>query len=447
MSGVNYHIQNAKIINEGILCERDLYIIDGRIERIGGLSYKDKKFKEIDLKGRYLLPGMIDDQVHFREPGLTHKATIHSESKAAVVGGVTSFMEMPNTKPATVNYGELDRKYQIALQGCVANYGFYLGATHDNLDIIKNLKVGQVAGVKIFMGSSTGSMLVDDDKVLEEIFANAPTIIATHCEDDKRIRANEARFKKYFGEEVDFGMHPIIRDHKACINSTKKAIRLAQEQRAPLNVLHITTAKECQLFEQGNVDDKLITAEVCLHHLTFNSRDYAELGGLIKCNPAIKSEKDRLSIVEALSLDKLDIIATDHAPHTWGEKQQSYFKAPSGMPLLQDALPMALELVHDKALTLSELVTKCSHNVAKRYKVIERGYIREGYWADLVAIDFNKPYEVAQSQVLSACGWTPMNGRRLRSSVYCTWVSGNLVWYKNKLYDIQSKRLDFGRQR
>ena len=442
----NYHLCNARLVNEGQVLETDLYIKNGYIEKIGSPP-TNAKVKRFDLQGRYLLPGMIDDQVHFREPGLTHKATIRSESQAAVAGGVTSYMEMPNTKPTTTNFGELDRKYQIALQGSHANFGFYFGATNDNLELVKALKLNQAAGVKIFMGSSTGNMLVDNEKILEQIFAHAPTIIATHCEDDVRIRDNEAEFKKRMGEDVGFDMHPIIRDHQACINSSSQAIRLAQKHTTPLNILHITTAAEVAQFQQGEVDDKLITAEVCVHHLTFDHGDYAELGSLIKCNPAIKLSKDRQALRQGLALDKLDIIATDHAPHTWQEKQQSYFKAPSGMPLLQQALPMALELVYDKYLTLPELVQKTAHNVAKRYQVINRGFIREGYWADLVAIDFIKGQTVDQANSLSLCGWSPLHGRRLNSSIYATWVNGELAYCNNTILPVQGKRLQFGRQR
>jgi dihydroorotase len=444
----NWLLRNARIINENSYIEGDVYIENGRIERIGDLSAISKKSPNIDLKGRHLLPGMIDDQVHFREPGLTHKATIHTESMAAVAGGVTSFMEMPNTNPATTDLGELEWKYQIAKQGSYANYSFYFGATVDNLEIVKRLPIGVAAGIKIFMGSSTGNMLVDNQKILEGIFEYSPTIVVTHCEDDKRIKKNELRFRESLGENLHFSLHPMIRDREACLNSTKQAISLANQFRTPLHVLHITTKEECELFEQVRKNkQKPITAEACLHHTFFNDSSYETLGSLIKCNPAIKTEQDRKAIIEAISLNKIDIIATDHAPHTIAEKKNTYFKAPSGLPLLQEAMPLALELVHSNDLTLGELVQKTAHNVAERFKIKERGYIREGYWADLVCVDMKQGYKVRADKVLSKCGWTPFEGERFNSSVWATWVSGQLAWYENKLHPSQGKRIEFGKQR
>ena len=442
----SFQICNAKIVNEGRIIDADVFVKNGRIEKIGRPSYATKTHS-IDLQGRYLVPGMIDDQVHFREPGLTHKATIASESRAAVAGGVTSFMEMPNTQPTTTNYGELDRKYQIAMQSSQCNFAFYFGATNDNLELVKALKTSQSAGVKVFMGSSTGNMLVNDQTTLEQIFKHAPTIIATHCEDDERILVNENQFKEHFGDNVPFNQHPHIRDRTACLNSSSFAVALAKKHQTPLNVLHITTKEEIDLFDQGAIEDKLITAEVCLPHLTLDDRDYDPLGSLIKCNPAIKTNADRQALVSALSLNKLDIIATDHAPHTWDEKQQTYFNAPSGMPSLQHAMPMALELVHDKYLTITEFVSKTAHNVASRYRVLQRGYIREGYWADLVAIDFNRPQSIRHEDSYSLCGWTPMHGRTIRSSIFATWVNGDLAYFDNQIIPVQGKRLDFGCQR
>lgn len=444
----NWILYNARIINEGKLTEADMYIEEGRIERIGSLSTLKKKAKKMDLNGRHLLPGMIDDQVHFREPGLTHKATIKRESMAAVAGGVTSFMEMPNTHPTTTNMGELDRKIQIALQGSVANYSFYFGASLDNLELVKRLPVGMAAGIKIFMGSSTGNMLVNRPKILEGIFQHSPTLVVTHCEDDKRIKKREASFRQNKGEDLDFALHPVIRDRTACINSSKQAIQLAHKFETPLHILHITTKEECELFEQAvKGKEKMITAEACVHHTYFDDRDYASLGSLIKCNPAIKTLQDKKALCEAISLNKIDVIATDHAPHTWDEKQQTYFKAPAGLPLIQEAMPMALELVHNKYLTLSELVQKTSHNVANRFKIKERGYIREGYWADLTCIDLQKGYKPQHKNALSKCAWTPLHNKSLNSSVWATWVNGQLAWNENKIYPTQGQRLEFGQQR
>lgn len=444
----NWMLYNARIVNENQLIEADIYIENGRIERIGQITSLTKPAKTMDLKGRHLLPGMIDDQVHFREPGLTHKATIKTESQAALAGGVTSFMEMPNTYPPTTNMGELDRKIQIALQSSAANYSFYFGATYDNLEMIKRLPIGSVAGVKIFMGSSTGNMLVDDEKTLTEIFKHSPTIVVTHCEDDKRIKTNEQHFRQTIGENIDFALHPMIRDRIACLNSSKQAMDLAYRFNTPLHILHISTKEECELFEQAiSGEEKVITAEACVHHTYFDNRAYSELGGLIKCNPAIKTEGDKKAISRALSLNKIDIIATDHAPHTWDEKQQSYFKSPAGLPVIQEALPLALELVHNHYLTLGELVEKTSHNVAQRFKIKERGYIREGYWADLSCIDFKQGYTVKHDNALSQCGWTPLHGKYLRSSVWATWVNGQLAWHDNTPYPTQGKRLQFGEQR
>ena len=444
----NWILYNARIINENKLIEADVYIENGRIERIGDLSSLSKPAKTMNLQGRHLLPGMIDDQVHFREPGLTHKATIKMESQAAVAGGVTSFMEMPNTNPATVNLGELERKIQIALQSSAANYSFYFGATVDNLELVKRLPIGVAAGIKIFMGSSTGNMLVDDQAVLEGIFKHSPTIVVTHCEDDTRIKKNEQRFRKNVGENLDFALHPVIRDRVACLNSSKQAIDLAHKFKTPLHILHITTAEECELFEQA-VDDKykMITAEACVHHTYFDDTSYEQLGSLIKCNPAIKTARDKQAIAQAISLNKIDIIATDHAPHTWDEKQNNYFNAPSGLPLVQEAMPLALELVHNNHLTLGELVHKTAHNVAQRFKIKERGYIREGYWADLTCIDMHKSYIVKEKNVLSKCGWTPLKDKKLNSSVWATWVNGQLAWHNNKLHPTQGQRLQFANQR
>ena len=443
---IDLHFKNAKIINEGQCIEGDLLVLNGRIEGIDKKTAKN--VQEIDCKGLYLVPGMIDDQVHFREPGLTHKADIQHESQAAVAGGVTSFMEMPNTIPATLDHQTLAQKYAIAEQTSVANYAFYLGTNNHNIEAIKTLKVGQAAGVKIFMGSSTGHLLVDDDSALEKIFAHAPTIIATHCEDDARIKSHEKLWRQRYGEKVPMAEHPNIRDRQACINSTKKAIELAHKHDTQLHILHISTLEECQLFSKVALAKKNITAEACVHHLSLCDEDYAQSQGLIKCNPAIKTAQDRRAIQQALIEGRIDVVATDHAPHTWAEKQQDYFNVPSGLPLLQETLPLLCEMVHDGLLSLPQLIEKSAHNVAIRYNIINRGFIREGYWADLCLLDMKKPYQIDHKQALSKCGWTPFHGKQLRTSVLSTFVNGHRVYQQGAIdASIKGQKINFGLQR
>ncbi len=442
----SYHLRNATIVNENRIIEGDLLIEKGRIK---GINQSSTIAKDIDCSGSIVLPGLIDDQVHFREPGLTHKADIYHESQAAVAGGVTSFMEMPNTVPATLNKQKLEEKYAIAQKNSCANYSFYFGASNDNIEDVKNLAVGEAAGVKVFMGSSTGNMLVDEPSVLNAIFANAPTLIATHCENSPRIARREAQWRKQYGEEeVLFSMHPTIRDREACIMSSTLAIELAKKHHAPLHVLHITTAEECALFCEGSIDSKLITAEACVHHLTFCSDDYEKLGGLIKCNPAIKEASDRSAIRQALIDNRIDVVATDHAPHTWEEKQGGYFSVPSGLPLLQETLPLLLELYLDGVISIPQIVEKSSHAVAKRFKIKERGYLREGYWGDVAVVRCDDAYVVENDKAYSKCGWSPFHGRTLRSKVQHTLVNGQLA-YSNGNIDstVRGKRLSFGRQR
>jgi dihydroorotase len=381
-------IKNARMVNEGRIREGDLLIRAGRIERMDRSITADPQTDVIDADGAWLLPGMIDDQVHFREPGLTHKAGIWSESRAAVAGGITSFMEMPNTKPPTVTLDALEDKYRIAEQKSLANYAFYLGATNDNLDVIRSLEPGVACGVKIFMGASTGNMLVDDERTLAGIFRDARALITTHCESSPMIDENlEAALQRY-GPEIPVSEHPNIRSAEACYRSTETAIGLAREYDAPLHVLHLSTAIEMDLFEPGPIGGKLVTGEVCVHFLHFNDGDYARLGNRIKCNPAIKSPADQAALVKALKDGRLDIIATDHAPHTREEKaSRDYQKAPSGLPLVQDALLSVLELYHDGVLGMQEIVEKTAHNVAQRSRVLVRGYLREGSWADLGIVD------------------------------------------------------------
>jgi dihydroorotase len=437
------------MVNEGRVTSGDLLIRDGRIERIDGSIDTNGVQDIIDANGAWLLPGMIDDQVHFREPGLTYKAGIWSESRAAAAGGITSFMEMPNTKPATVTLEALEDKYAIAAEKSLVNYSFYLGATNDNLDVIRALQPGAAAGIKIFMGASTGNMLVDNPDTLAGIFRDAPAIIATHCESSPMIQKNlDAAIARY-GNEIPVSEHPNIRSAEACFQSTQAAMALARKYDAPLHVLHLSTAMEMELFEPGPMDGKLITGEICVHFLHFSSDDYPRLGNRIKCNPAIKAPADKAALIKALKDGRLDIIATDHAPHTSEEKASSdYLKAPAGLPLVQDALLSVLELYHDGILGLEEIVTRTSHNVARRFAVIDRGYLREGYRADLVLIDTNRPTEVTAGRVLSKCGWSPFEGKTFRSSILGTWVNGEAVWQDGQIIEGESaQRLQFGRQR
>jgi dihydroorotase len=442
-------IKNACMVNEGVIRNGDLLIRNGRIERIEDSIAADGTTEVIDAKEALLLPGMIDDQVHFREPGLTYKAGIWSESRAAAAGGITSFMEMPNTKPATVTIEALEDKYALGAEKSLVNYSFYLGATNDNLDVIRSLKPGASAGIKIFMGASTGNMLVDNLETLAGIFRDAPALIATHCESSPLIQQNlQAAMEKY-GRDIPVTEHPNIRSAEACRQSTQLAISLAREYSAPLHVLHLSTADEMELFEPGPMDGKLITAEVCVHFLHFNASDYPRLGNLIKCNPAIKTAQDQQALIRALQDGRLDIIATDHAPHTSEEKASSdYLEAPSGLPLVQDALLAVLELYHDGVLSLQEVVALTSHNVAKRFGVIDRGFLREGYWADLVIVDTSRNTTVSNERVLSKCGWSPFEGKTFRSAVISTWVNGRPVWQGGRLVESDAAaRLQFRPQR
>ncbi|MFP4063487.1 MAG: dihydroorotase [Halochromatium sp.] len=445
-------ITNADCINEGRRFAADVLIRDGRIEAIGADLSGRAAERVIDAAGRLLIPGMIDDQVHFREPGLTHKADFASESRAAVAGGITSFMEMPNSKPPTLSLAALEAKHARAAEVSRANYSFYLGASNDNLEAIRSLQVGQSCGVKVFMGASTGNMLVDDEATLDAIFRECPLLIATHCEDTPTILANEAEYRARYGEDVPIAAHPLIRSEAACFKSSSLAIALARRHDARLHVLHLTTAKELAQFSPGPVAGKRITAEACVHHLYFDARDYAEKGHLIKCNPAIKRPEDREALLKALAEDRIDVVATDHAPHTLAEKGQSYFKAPAGLPLVQDALPSLLEHVHDGWLTLEQAVGKTSHAVAECYGIEQRGYLREGYWADLALIDLNAPYPVERTQVLAKCGWSPFEGRRFRSRVVMTLVNGEVAFERGpsgaQVNDqLRGQRLSFASQR
>ncbi|HEB95732.1 MAG TPA: dihydroorotase [Sedimenticola thiotaurini] len=437
-------IRNARMVNDGQLLEGDLLIRNGRIERVDPEIPATPGTRVLEADGRTLMPGMIDDQVHFREPGDGRKADMRSESRAAVAGGITSFMDMPNTSPQTVTLEALEAKYRLAEDRCCANYAFYLGATNDNLAEIRALAPDQTCGIKVFMGASTGNMLVDREETLRAIFRDAPVLVATHCEDTPTIQRNEAVYREKYGEDVPMACHPLIRSAEACYLSSSLAVELAREFDTRLHVLHLTTAREMELFQPGPLDDKRITAEACVHHLYFDDRDYEFKDAFIKCNPAIKTREDRDAIRRALVEDRIDVIGTDHAPHTLDEKLQSYFKAPAGLPLVQWALPMVLELYHDRLISLEQLVEKTAHGPARLFRISERGYLREGYWADLTLVDLHSPYRVEREGVLYKCGWSPLEGRRLRSRVVATFVNGQVAYYEGRVNDrARGQRLQF----
>lgn len=439
-------ILNANLINEGKVFQADVLIKGQFIETIGNLSAYSAN-TVIDAKGKYLMPGVIDDQVHFREPGLTYKATIYTEARAAVAGGVTTFMEMPNTSPPVFTQELLEDKYQIASRTSLANYSFYIGASNDNLNEVLKTDITRVCGLKIFMGSSTGNLLVDDEKTLESFYSKFPSLIATHCEDEATIRENSLRYKEKYGEDIPIQYHPLIRSEEACYKSSSFAIELAKKHNTRLHILHISTAKETGLFDNTiPLAKKRITAEACVHHLWFNDKDYDRLGTLIKWNPAIKTAKDQSEILVALLDDRIDVIATDHAPHTWGEKQSTYFKAPSGGPLVQHSLVAMLEFYHRGKMSLEKIVQKMCHNPAIAFQIKKRGFLREGYFADLVLIDLDKPWTVDKNNVLAKCGWSPFEGTTFSSEVTHTMVSGHLAWSDGKFDEsVKGERLQFNR--
>lgn len=427
-------IKHAKTVNEGIIKEQDIRIVDQRIDLIADHIPATHSDLVIDTSGLYCLPGMIDDQVHFREPGMPNKGTIRSESRAAVAGGITSYMEMPNVIPATTHQAALDQKFDIARQSSLANYSFYLGATNDNLEAIKKIDPTQVCGVKAFMGASTGSLLVDDPKALENVFQHSPVLIATHCEDNATVQANSRALElRLPPSEWQPMHHPVMRDHEACYRSSSLAVNLAKKHGSDLHVLHLTTAKEMALFSAGPVINKdggrkKITAEACVHHLWFSDKDYAELGNRIKCNPAIKTEQDRLALLDAINNDVIDIIATDHAPHTLAEKQQPFFQAPAGLPLVQHALLSLLDQHKRGVFTLEKVVEKVCHNPALRYQIKDRGFIREGYFADLVLVDLDAQSPVGHDNLLYLCQWSPFEGHTFQASIRSTFVNGTQVY-------------------
>jgi dihydroorotase len=440
-------ITNAQLVNEGKVFVGDVLIRNGRIEKIGSSITANSADSIVDAKGSFLLPGAIDDQVHFREPGLTHKATIYSESRAAVAGGVTSFMEMPNTVPPVFTQTLLEDKYQIASRTSLANYSFFMGASNDNLEEVMKTDLSKVCGLKIFMGSSTGNLLVDDGKILEGFFSKFPSLIATHCEDEATILKNTAEFKERYGENMPVKYHPLIRSEEACYKSSSFAVGLAKKFGTRLHILHISTAKETHLFDNSiALEKKKITAEACVHHLWFNDSDYDRLGMLIKWNPAIKTINDQQEIFQALLDDRIDIIATDHAPHTRGEKNNGYFQAPSGGPLIQHGLVAMLEFYHAKKISIEKIVQKMAHNPAILFQIKDRGFIREGYFADLVLVDPAKPWQVEKSNILAKCGWSPFEGNTFKSSITKTWVSGHLAYADGKFNENKmGERLTFSR--
>jgi dihydroorotase len=436
-------ISNANIVNEGRIFQSDVWIEDGFIKEIGFISRKADK--NIDATGKYLLPGAIDDQVHFREPGLTHKGNIYSEAKAAVAGGVTSYMEMPNTNPTSTTIENLEQKYTRAAEVSLANYSFFMGTTNDNLDEIKKVDFTNVCGLKIFMGSSTGNMLVDNSSTLEAIFKEVKSIIALHCEDDVLIKENLDKIKSS-GVELTPAMHPVIRNAEACYASSSKAVALAKKHNTRLHILHISTAKELSLFDNSiPLEQKRITSEACIHHLWFSDKDYESKGNYIKWNPAVKSENDRDEIFKAVLDGRIDVIATDHAPHTIEEKEKDYLSAPSGGPLVQHSVLAMLEFVKQGKITIEKVVQKMSHNVAILFDIEKRGYIREGYYADLVLVDLNAQTLVDKDSLLYHCKWSPFEGFTFSSKITDTFVSGHHV-YSNGQFDesIKGKRLKFG---
>ena len=422
-------IRNARLVNEGQITEPDVLLKNGRIEKIANDLSAPEGAEVVDARGRYLLPGMIDDQVHFREPGLTHKGDFYSESRAAIAGGVTSYMEMPNSKPPTTDVEQLEWKYTRAAETSAANYGFYFGATNDNIENIRALDPSLACGLKVFMGASTGNMLVDNESTLAAIFRDSPVLIATHCESTPMIMANIKAAAQTYGKNIPVTEHARIRSAEACYASSELAVALANKYQAQLHVLHISTARELDLFQPGPMTGKSITAEACVHFLHFDDSQYGQYGNLIKCNPAIKSAADQAGIIEAIADGRLDIIATDHAPHTSAEKaSEDYLSAPSGLPLVQEVVVAALELVHDGKLDLHTVVRGITHNPARRFNVVERGFIREGYHADLVMVDMDGTTDVTRERVLSRCGWSPFEGRKFRSSIDAVWVNGALAF-------------------
>lgn len=442
-------LKNAQIVNEGKTFKGHILIKGERIAKIfsteDDISEIEKENDIINIHNNYILPGVIDDQVHFREPGLTHKATIHTESIAAVAGGITSFMEMPNTIPNALTQKLLQDKYDIAEKTSLANYSFYMGVSNDNIDEVLKTNPKTVCGVKVFMGASTGNMLVDNQKTLEELFSKCKLLIAAHCEDETTIRNNSAIYREKYGEDVPISCHPLIRSEEACYKSSANAIVLAKKYNTRFHLFHLSTAKEIELLDNTiSLKEKRITAEVCIHHLWFSDEDYETKGAFIKWNPAVKKANDRAAILQGLLADKIDVIATDHAPHTVEEKLRPYFNAASGGPMVQHALVAMLELYHDGKISLEKIVEKMSHAVTDCFKIVDRGYLREGYFADLVVVDLDNPWTVEKENLLYKCGWSPMEGQTFKSKVMQTFVNGYLVYNMGAIdEDFRGKRMSF----
>ena len=439
-------IKGAQVVNRGSIAQLDVLIEGERITRVGE-NINEAADRVIDATGLHLLPGMIDDQVHFREPGLTHKGEIYTEAKAAVAGGITSYMEMPNTVPQALTQELLQDKYDRAAEVSLANYSFFMGASNHNIDEVLKTDPKTVCGVKVFMGSSTGDMLVDNREVLETIFSQCPMLIATHCEDEETVRGNMAKAKEQYGEDVPIEQHPIIRSEEACYKSSSLAVELAKKHNSRLHILHISTAKELELFDNDRpLKEKRITAEACIHHLWFSDEDYNKKGTHIKWNPAVKTAADRAGIMAGVLSDKIDVIATDHAPHTLEEKSQTYFKAPSGGPLVQHAMNALLEMVKQGRISLEDVVRKSAHAVAELFDIVDRGYIEEGCFADLVLVDMNKSWTVAKDNVLYKCGWSPFEGQTFSSTIEKTFVNGHLA-YDCGVFDesVKGQRMTFNR--
>lgn len=422
-------IKNAKVINSGEIAVKDILIADGFIEKIDSSidTYSDI---EINAEGKYIMPGIIDDQVHFREPGLTHKSDLYTEPKAAVAGGVTSFMEMPNTKPPAITQALLQQKYDIAQKRSLANYSFFMGASNDNLEEVLKTDPAEVCGIKAFMGSSTGNMLVDDPNTLEQLFSKTPMLIATHCEDETTIRDNLSKYKDKYGEDIPIHCHPLIRSVEGCLKSSSFAVDLAKKHNTRLHILHISTADELALFRNDiPLAEKRITSEVCVHHLYFNADQYERLGTQIMCNPAIKDKSHQQALFPALLDDRLDIIATDHAPHTWSEKSNNYVNTPSGVPLVQHSLNIMLEFYHKGMISLEKIVEKMCHAPATCFNIRKRGFVAEGYWADLVIFDLEKEWKVNKSNIFYKCNWSPFEGHVFKGKVFGTIVSGHMAYF------------------
>jgi len=447
---MNTVIRNVNILNEGKIVEGNVWIENETIKKIFSddiLDFIPPDTLYIDAKNLLLMPGIIDDQVHFRDPGLTYKGDIHSESRAAAAGGVTSFMDMPNTSPPTLNIELLEEKYDTAARNSLINYSFYLGASNSNIAEINKIDPKTICGVKVFMGSSTGNMLVDNEEALAAIFSESPVIVAVHCEDENTIKQNISTYKQKFGEDIPTSFHPVIRSAEACYKSSAKAVELAAKYNTKLHVLHLSTARELELFDKSSENHiPKITAEACVHHLWFSDLDYKNLGNRIKCNPAIKSATDRSALREAVRNGKITVVATDHAPHTFDEKQKKYFGAPSGLPLIQHSLSAMLEMYKQDIFSLSDIVDRMCHYPAKLFNIHRRGYIREGYYADLVLVDMNAGYSPAGNNILYKCGWSPFEGTAFSTKVVKTWVNGSIVFDKDEIIEANSaKRLEFER--